>query len=161
MKHINHLNVHMRTHRDSLGNPIALPTSSNQEKKKFPCTVCGNNCSSKSNLAVHMRRHSGEMTNFCSVCGKGYPRSTDLVVHLRKHTGERPFVCNVHACNRSFARSDKLAIHMRTHTGEKPFACNSCGRAFAQSNDLASHRRRNACGAVSISSNNEKIDEIS
>lgn len=166
MKQMNHFTVHMRTHRHATGEPsteLSAGDDQNQlaNKIKFPCTVCNKMCSSRSNLAVHMRRHSGQMTKFCTVCGKGYPRSTDLTIHMRyrirntapywefdrilmhlfclcficrKHTGERPFTC--HVCHRSFARSDKLTIHMRVHTGEKPYRCKNCDRAFAQVNAI-------------------------
>lgn len=78
---MNHLTVHMRTHSKSGENPKA--DEIRIERKQFPCAICEKNCSSRSNLAVHMRRHSGLMTNFCDICGKGYPRSTDLVIHMR------------------------------------------------------------------------------
>lgn len=133
MKYVNNLTLHMRTHRDSTGAPVVKPTTvaqtASNNRKDLLCTICGKVCSSRSNMAVHMRRHSGQMSCFCSICHKGYPRTTDLTIHMRKHTGEKPFVCKF--CNRGFARSDKLAIHVRIHTKEKPYGC-TCGRAFAQ-----------------------------
>lgn len=89
MKHINHFKIHMRSHRGGDGgndtqnissNPMP---SENSNKKKYLCSTCGRACTSQSNLAVHIRRHTGTMTNFCKVCGKGYPRSTDLTIHMR------------------------------------------------------------------------------
>lgn len=69
----------MRSHKNRTG-PLSID---NENKKVILCSVCGKSCSSMSNLAVHMRRHSGKMTNFCKVCGKGYPRTTDLTIHMR------------------------------------------------------------------------------
>lgn len=135
MKHVNHFKIHMRTHRDFNGDSSNPLNGITEKKKQFLCSTCGRACTSRSNLAVHTRRHTGTMTNFCKICGKGYPRSTDLTIHMRwasndnntihirlsiniqmhfcyrKHTGEKPFVCSV--CNRGFARSDKLTIHIR------------------------------------------------
>lgn len=84
MKHINHFKIHMRSHRgvndSENSSSSSLPIES---KKKYLCSTCGRACTSQSNLAVHIRRHTGTMTNFCKVCGKGYPRSTDLTIHMR------------------------------------------------------------------------------
>lgn len=110
MKHVNSHKLHMRSHRDSSGN-VTDSVNVSESKKQYLCSICGRACTSRSNLAVHTRRHNGTMTNFCKICGKGYPRSTDLTVHMRQHTGEKPFVCST--CNRGFTRSDKLTIHMR------------------------------------------------
>lgn len=84
MKHINHFKIHMRSHRSGVDNQnnTSNPLST-ESKKKFLCPTCGRACTSQSNLAVHIRRHTGLMTNFCKVCGKGYPRSTDLTIHMR------------------------------------------------------------------------------
>lgn len=74
----------MRTHKSKNSNQKNLRENDNiSNKRAFPCTECGKLCSSRSNLAVHVRRHSGKMTNFCKICSKGYPRSTDLTIHMR------------------------------------------------------------------------------
>lgn len=83
MKHINHFKIHMRSHRNcSTNSPTTIDTTSGN-KKQYLCSTCGKACTSRSNLAVHTRRHTGIMTNFCNICGKGYPRSTDLTIHMR------------------------------------------------------------------------------
>lgn len=86
MKHINHFKIHMRSHRGGVTDNQNISSNSvpsENSKKKFLCPTCGRACTSQSNLAVHIRRHTGTMTNFCNVCGKGYPRSTDLTIHMR------------------------------------------------------------------------------
>ncbi|ETN61555.1 hypothetical protein AND_006782 [Anopheles darlingi] len=117
--------------------------SKGRRRKVFLCNVCGHNCKSASNLAVHLRRHNAQFVCHCSHCGKGFPRRADLTSHMRQHTGEKPFVCKT--CGRGFTRKDKLTIHLRTHTGEKPYSC-PCGRSFAQRNDMKIHQKRNTCG---------------
>lgn len=85
MEHVNHFKIHMRSHR-GMGNCEAISTSpsmASESKRKYLCSTCGRACTSQSNLAVHIRRHTGTMTNFCKICGKGYPRSTDLTIHMR------------------------------------------------------------------------------
>lgn len=83
MKHVNHFKIHMRTHRDFNGDSSNPLNGITEKKKQFLCSTCGRACTSRSNLAVHTRRHTGTMTNFCKICGKGYPRSTDLTIHMR------------------------------------------------------------------------------
>uniref|UniRef100_A0A2M4BLS2 Putative c2h2-type zn-finger protein n=1 Tax=Anopheles marajoara TaxID=58244 RepID=A0A2M4BLS2_9DIPT len=121
----------------------ADPLPDRYQKKVFLCNICGHDCKSASNLAVHLRRHNAQFVCHCPQCGKGFPRRADLKSHMRQHTGEKPFVCKT--CGRGFARQDKLSIHLRTHTGEKPYSC-PCGRSFAQRNDLKVHQKRNTCG---------------
>lgn len=91
MTHINHFKIHMRCHKNFKESIDEQPESTDTDstskpkkiKKRHTCHICERTCSSRSNLAVHIRRHSGKMTNFCNICGKGYPRSTDLTVHMR------------------------------------------------------------------------------
>lgn len=84
MKHINHLKIHMRAHRDFSGNwDIATSLLPEEKKKQYKCPTCERVCTSRSNLSVHVRRHTGKMSNFCKICGKGYPRSSDLTIHMR------------------------------------------------------------------------------
>lgn len=68
---------------ESVSGETDTPENGGRPKKRILCSVCGNICSSRSNLSVHMRRHTGKMSNFCTVCGKGYPRTTDLAIHMR------------------------------------------------------------------------------
>lgn len=92
MKHINHFKMHMRSHRNLSNlttNSMILSNDTAEKKKKFLCSTCGKACTSRSNLAVHTRRHTGVMTNFCNICGKGYPRSTDLTIHMRFEFNEK------------------------------------------------------------------------
>lgn len=73
----------MRSHRNFGTNSKISTDEITENKKQFVCSHCGIICTSRSNLAVHTRRHTGIMTNFCKLCGKGYPRSTDLTIHMR------------------------------------------------------------------------------
>ncbi|XP_050084382.1 zinc finger and SCAN domain-containing protein 2-like [Anopheles aquasalis] len=148
-KHINPelqeaIKRHREKHHSTTRDTASIDTAPGKSKKKvYLCNICGHNCKSASNLAVHLRRHNAQYVCNCPHCGKGFPRRADLKSHIRQHTGEKPFVCKT--CGRGFARQDKLNIHRRTHTGEKPYAC-PCGRSFAQRNDLKIHQKRNICG---------------
>jgi len=48
----------------------------------------------------------------CSMCSKTYSTRNDLMVHIRSHTGERPFACS--GCQKSFADRRNMKKHMET-----------------------------------------------
>ncbi|XP_074657204.1 uncharacterized protein LOC141910369 [Tubulanus polymorphus] len=85
----------------------------------------------------------------CDACYKAFTSRTNLEIHKRVHTGVRPHVCPV--CKKRFTQKGNLKTHMRVHTGDNPFACDVCGRTFNQKGSLNRHRKfvhQLICGAL-------------
>ncbi|XP_077978734.1 uncharacterized protein LOC144434153 [Glandiceps talaboti] len=111
------------------------------EAMPFKCGLCGFSASKLANYYQHMRRyhvdHSAQYK--CSECDYAGIQKSDLVVHMRKHSGQKPFKCEL--CPYETTRKSLLTQHKRQHTGEKPYKCTLCNFSTATYNNLMRHKR--------------------
>ena len=105
----------------------------------YCCQVCEKRFSVSSNLATHMRTHTGLKPYCCQKCGKRFSFLGNLTTHMRTHTGEKPHGCQ--DCGRRFSQHSSLTRHMRTHTGEKLYCCQKCGKRFSHADNITKHMR--------------------
>uniref|UniRef100_T1J0G4 C2H2-type domain-containing protein n=1 Tax=Strigamia maritima TaxID=126957 RepID=T1J0G4_STRMM len=105
--------------------------------KPYACTECSARFSTKGNLIVHKRRHTGEKPYNCNQCDARFSTKGNLKRHVKTHSGEKPWECS--QCGGRFTEKKSLKVHMRRHTGEKPYQCKVCGKRFAQTGILQTH----------------------
>lgn len=105
--------------------------------KPYGCTECHARFTTRGNLIVHTRRHTGEKPYGCPQCKAKFSTKGNLKRHIRSHSGARPWECL--QCGGRFTEKKSLTVHMRRHTGERPYQCTICGKQFAQTGILQTH----------------------
>ncbi|XP_022218550.2 zinc finger protein 226-like isoform X2 [Drosophila obscura] len=137
----------------------------------FYCDQCGKWFQDKSNLNVHLTRHTGVKQFECEECGRKEFTMHLLSLHIRvKHKGELPYSCKYcgqrfdncikrlrherqhkecpdirphvcPVCGKAFQLKRALRMHEIVHTGEQPFHCEVCDVHFNRKSSLQTHNR--------------------
>ncbi|XP_037520052.1 zinc finger protein 16 [Rhipicephalus sanguineus] len=145
------LTTHMWTHerpfacaecnaRFSTKNNLVVHQRTHSGEKPYACNECNASFSTRGNLKRHVKTHTGVKPWKCSHCEQCFTEKKTLVAHMRRHTGEKPYQCEV--CQRRFAQSGVLRMHMAVHLGQKSHLCEHCGKAFRQRSQLHLHMQR-------------------
>ena len=121
-----HVNEHRKIHDEN-------------RERKYQCSYCDQKLTSKANLTIHERYHTGEKPYKCRYCEKAYYISAHRHRHELSHRGERAFACEV--CGKRFLRAEYLKSHMQIHSILRPHKCDVCGSAFKQREVLRTHQR--------------------
>lgn len=64
-------------------------------EKRFTCTLCQKQLSTKFHLDCHIRSHTGEKPYKCTDCSAAFRLPSTFRKHRRVHTGERPYNCDI------------------------------------------------------------------
>ena len=97
-------------------------------KGSHSCNLCEKNYTSKIQLEIHMRSHSGEKPFACDLCPSKFARRDVLKVHQTTHADQGAFSCD--KCEKKYKCKVSLQTHKRKHMGERPFVCTICGQSF-------------------------------
>lgn len=113
--------------------------------ERIDCPHCSYSTTSKHNMGLHLKTHTGEKPHACTYCGKRFSLKSNVTTHERIHTGQRPFKCDT--CNKSFASKSVCDRHrIRWHTEERPFVCEICFMGFKFRPDLRNHKKTHNFG---------------
>lgn len=110
-------------------------------EKKFSCTTCAKEFSTKWNLHLHKWTHASRTSKpfKCKLCKAAFYHIKDYQAHNRSHRNIRPYTCN--HCGQQFIRKYNCIRHVREHEVSKSFSCQVCGKLFHRSYYLTEHMR--------------------
>ena len=129
------------------------------------CDDCNNSFSTKWNLKVHERLHTGDKAFSCKYCHVQFTQISDVknhedlnffikvdtpamrLVKSKTHFSENE---NTHSeknsnqcsyCEKTFKQSGNLRAHERIHTGKRSYSCNLCNKTYSDPSVFSKHKK--------------------
>ena len=102
----------------------------------YPCTVCDYVAFSKSDVVIHLNRHSKDKPYLCEHCDQTFASASELTAHVQYHTKNFRHLCQI--CKSGFPLLGLLKAHLlKEHQvssgdlpGSKGYRCDACGKQF-------------------------------
>lgn len=118
----------------------------NRFNKQLQCEYCPKKFAFRSNLNIHVVRHTREKPHQCS-CGMRFSKSGNLNRHkwiscnrMKKIYQNKIFQCD--HCQKKFTKNYNLNQHIRNlhnHNDIRPFQCKQCQKRFNSKSGLNQH----------------------
>ncbi|XP_021961412.1 oocyte zinc finger protein XlCOF15-like [Folsomia candida] len=116
-------------------------TEHDENAVRFPCTLCGKEFKTRSELGQHIPTHTTEKPFKCATCGRSFAHRGGLKRHEKTHiekAGRKTFKCQL--CLQTFVTRDGLQGHIRvTHENQRNHRCTFCDKRFGSATDLRRH----------------------
>ena len=109
-----------------------------EDEGEAKCELCERSFRERRRLKLHVESVHKKLRPFlCSICGHGSSTKSNLKLHMRKHSNDKPYICEY--CEFRSADHNSFRRHLLRHTGKKPYKCPHCPYEAIQSSSFKLH----------------------